>query len=107
MGEDSWVLRYKVREEYRLGNQKKANQYLQKMLKLASHERKNISSDIASAYAVMGEKDPAFIWLNKAYSEHDGGLILLDAIDDWDRIRADTRFAQLRSKVGLPASPHQ
>jgi TolB-like protein/DNA-binding winged helix-turn-helix (wHTH) protein/Tfp pilus assembly protein PilF len=107
MGDNSWVLRYAVREEFHLGNRTIANRYLEKLVRLATRDGKAISGEVASAYAIMGNKDAAFMWLEKAYGQRDGSLILLDASPDWDNIRADARFAQLRNKVGLPDLQHQ
>ena len=58
--------------------------------------------DIAAMYAELGEKDPAFQWLNTALQEHDGDLVRLKTDPAFDAIRSDPRFAELVRKVGLP-----
>jgi tetratricopeptide (TPR) repeat protein len=54
---------------------------------------------IASIYGHMGDKDKAFIWLEKAYDARDG----VDSLRDprWDPLRSDPRFTDLMHRVGL------
>ena len=55
---------------------------------------------IASIYSFMGNKDKAFIWLEKSYQFRDG----VDTLNDpmWDPLRSDPRFTELTHRVGLP-----
>ena len=55
-------------------------------------------------YALLGEKDQAFEWLNRAYDERSGWLLELKFDPVWDNLRADPRFADLTGRVGLPPS---
>jgi TolB-like protein/DNA-binding winged helix-turn-helix (wHTH) protein len=55
---------------------------------------------IASIYGYMGDKDEAFIWLEKAYDTRDGVEGLRDP--KYDPLRNDPRFADLLRRVGLP-----
>ncbi len=58
--------------------------------------------DIAAIYAALGEKDQAFGWMEKAYTEHDYNLRSLK-VDPWlDPLRSDPRFADLLRHLGLP-----
>jgi DNA-binding winged helix-turn-helix (wHTH) protein/TolB-like protein/Flp pilus assembly protein TadD len=59
------------------------------------------SSDIAIVYASLGEKDQAFAWLEKAYEDRSGSLILLKVWPLMDPLRSDPRFADLVRRVGL------
>jgi TolB-like protein/Tfp pilus assembly protein PilF len=59
-------------------------------------------SFFASRYALLGEKDKAFEYLEKAYQAHDRGLLHLKVNPDWDDLRDDPRFADLLRRVGLP-----
>jgi hypothetical protein len=56
----------------------------------------------AQSYAHLGQKDRAFFWLEKAYSEHDHELLTLKLDPELDGLRADPRFEQLVRRVGLP-----
>ncbi len=58
--------------------------------------------EIADIYAELGKKDDAFRWLNIAYQERDGGLLMLKTDFTLDSLRSDPRFAELVRKVGLP-----
>ena len=57
---------------------------------------------LATNYAVLGEKDKAFEWLEKAYEEHAPGLLDLDLDPDYDNLRADSRFQNLVRRIKLP-----
>jgi hypothetical protein len=56
---------------------------------------------VAELYADLGDKDRAFLWLGKAYDEHQG-LVFVKAIRDFDNLRSDPRYADLLRKMGLP-----
>jgi tetratricopeptide (TPR) repeat protein len=56
---------------------------------------------IASLYAALGEKDQAFVWLDKAYEAHDFILVLLKVEPMFDNLRSDPRFTVLLKRVGL------
>jgi adenylate cyclase len=58
---------------------------------------------VASVYAALGDKDQAFVWLNKAYETHSGGGLVSGMLNfpDFDPIRADPRFATLVKKIGI------
>ncbi|HEX5422706.1 MAG TPA: protein kinase [Candidatus Acidoferrales bacterium] len=55
----------------------------------------------AVIYAALGERDAAFSWLEKAYSERDGYLIWIKVDSEVDPLRADPRFQKLLQKMNL------
>ncbi len=57
---------------------------------------------IAKIYAQLGEKDRAFEWLEKAYTERDSDLTELRAEPGYNPLRSDPRFQDLLRRVGLP-----
>jgi len=57
---------------------------------------------IASIYGFLGDKDQAFVWLEKTYESRDGIDTLADPM--WDPLRSDPRFTDLVRRVGLPSS---
>ncbi|MFI5057799.1 MAG: protein kinase [Candidatus Acidiferrales bacterium] len=59
------------------------------------------SYDIAQIYARMGEKEKTLIWLEKAYEEHDSGLVSLGVDPLFNRVRSDARFHALLKRLGL------
>jgi TolB-like protein len=62
------------------------------------------SENVAECYALLGDKDQAFAWLDKAY-EARIGLLYLKVFPPWDSIRSDPRFEDLLRRMRLPRSP--
>ena len=61
------------------------------------------ATGVASAYALVGDKDNAFKWLDKAYAERDGAdIMLLKCVPPFKSLRGDPRFADLLRRLGLP-----
>jgi hypothetical protein len=58
--------------------------------------------ELAQTYSVMAEKTEAFEFLEAAYQERVGVLIILGAWRTLDNIRSDPRFADLLRRMGLP-----
>jgi serine/threonine protein kinase/tetratricopeptide (TPR) repeat protein len=56
---------------------------------------------IAQAYMRMGEKEKTFSWLEKAYEEHDSGLVSLAVEPMFGPIRSDPRFKDLLQRMKL------
>lgn len=55
----------------------------------------------AQSYILLGDKDRAITWLNRAYDAR--SQILFVGVDPlWDTIRSDPRFADLLRRMGLP-----
>jgi TolB-like protein/Tfp pilus assembly protein PilF len=57
---------------------------------------------IAQVYAWEGDKDRAFAWLDKAYTQHDGGLTLVKVDPLLRGLRSDPRYKALLRKMKLP-----
>lgn len=83
----------------------------QKTLQLTL-ERQNRPKDefvpagaMATVYALAGDKDRAFEWLDKAYSERDGAdITLLKCDPSFKNLRGDPRFVALLRRLGLPVA---
>jgi len=60
--------------------------------------------EIALIYAGLQENDKAFEWLESAYQVRDKGLTYLKVDPCLDPLRADSRFASLMQRVGIPTS---
>lgn len=60
--------------------------------------------NIASIYAVLGDKDSAFAWLDKALQHHEGQLAVIKVEPVFDNLRDDPRFANLLQRMKLPAN---
>ncbi|MFO7446039.1 MAG: tetratricopeptide repeat protein, partial [Ignavibacteriaceae bacterium] len=61
----------------------------------------SLSLDFAVLYSALGETDKVFFYLNKAYDERLGGIIMLRHRTGWKEVRNDPRFNLLMEKVGL------
>ena len=56
----------------------------------------------AAVYTGLGDKNQAFLWLNKAYQERTDYLIYLNVEPMADPLRSDARFQDLVRRIGLP-----
>ena len=69
---------------------------------LIAKGRDNLAYQIAEVYAVRGEKDKAFEWLQISFDNHDTGTLTL-LVDPLLRgLRDDPRYKTLLAKLGLP-----
>ena len=57
---------------------------------------------LALVYAGLGENGRALEWLERAGEERSPRLVFLSVEPAFDGLRGDTRFAALRTKLGLP-----
>src|SRR5262249_28540017 len=57
---------------------------------------------IAGLHAYRGEADRAFEWLERAYAQHDAGLIWVKVDASLKNLRGDPRFAAFLRKMRLP-----
>ena len=61
------------------------------------------ASMIAAAYAMSGDKDNAFEWLNRAYEQREGQNITLLKFDPYFKnLHGDPRFTALLQRMGIP-----
>jgi hypothetical protein len=60
------------------------------------------SYNIAEAYMRMAEKEKALEWLQKAYEEHDSGLVSVAVEPMFEGVRSDSRFQDMTRRMRLP-----
>jgi hypothetical protein len=60
-----------------------------------------VSCHAAEIYAVIGEKDLAIEWLNKAYQERNPLLAYVKVMPSYEFLRSDPRFSALLARLGL------
>jgi TolB-like protein/DNA-binding winged helix-turn-helix (wHTH) protein/Flp pilus assembly protein TadD len=84
----------------RTGRQAQARLALAKLEELNRHQPVDAELFV-DAYIGMGNKDEAFVWLEKAYVQHSNGLIALKVNPIYDPLRSDPRFQELLRRVGL------
>jgi eukaryotic-like serine/threonine-protein kinase len=78
---------------------------LERLATLQEEQAKRIYVDpawIAGTFALLGEKDHAFSWLEKAYREKSGFLPFIKSGRYFDSLRSDPRYADLLKRMGLP-----
>ena len=62
----------------------------------------NSAGEIAHYYTIAGDKDSAFVWLNKSVEQKEyGGLKYLAISPEWDPLRNDPRFALILQNSGI------
>jgi hypothetical protein len=57
---------------------------------------------VATVYAFRNQRDEAFAWLDRAYAQHDGGLIATKVEPLLKNLHGDPRYAALLKKLNLP-----
>jgi hypothetical protein len=73
---------------------------LQKLVQEARQEY-GLDFVVASMYAALGDADEMVPWLENAFSERSGALLLLRVHPQFDPVRGDPRFQAFVSRVGL------
>jgi tetratricopeptide (TPR) repeat protein len=61
----------------------------------------SVAYTLASTYAGLGEKTPAFEWLNKACDDCSAEMTWLKWDPQLDSLRSDVRFQKLLQRIGL------
>jgi eukaryotic-like serine/threonine-protein kinase len=84
----------------RSGNRDRAGALLQELTALA--EQRYVSAVfIALVHLGLSDFDRVFAWLDRAFEERDGSLILITAAMEFDPVREDPRFTSLLGRMGL------
>ena len=69
---------------------------------LIANAREGFAYQIAEVYALRGEKDEAFKWLQIAFDDRDAGMLGLLVDPLLRSLRDDARYKNLLAKLGLP-----
>lgn len=93
-----------LRQAFRKGGEKAAWQKdLELILATPTRPKDKSAGLVAGLYALIGDKDHAFEWLDKAYDDRDGITIALVKVDPaFKNLRNDPRFGNLLRRMGLP-----
>jgi len=89
---------------YAVAGQRREAQRALAELSEASKQRYVSPLLIALIHAGLGDRDQAFVWLEKAYEDHSFLLIFLKVEPRFDTLRSDPRFTELERRVGLTPS---
>ena len=87
----------------RLGRVREARSALRELIAKRSRGYVDVVT-IAGAYALLGERDRAFAWLDTAYTDRSAYLLALPYFPAFDPIRGDLRYRTLVKQIGLPDS---
>src|SRR5262245_33903910 len=69
---------------------------------LIAKAREGFAYQIAQVYAVRGEKEKAFEWLQISFDDRDAGMLSLSVDPLLRGLRDDPRYKNLLAKLGLP-----
>jgi hypothetical protein len=83
-----------------LGRRDQATKVLADMTEVAK-QRYVPAYCFAQVYAGLGDKDPAFQWLEKSYQDRSYDITYLKVDPAMDSLRSDPRFHDLLKRVGL------
>jgi eukaryotic-like serine/threonine-protein kinase len=74
--------------------------WLEGLTEISKHDYVS-SFSIAEAYIRMGEKRKAFDWLEKAYEQHDSGLVSIAVEPVFDSARSDSQYRDIVRRMRL------
>ncbi len=84
----------------RSGNRARAEEHLQELITRATQTYVS-AMWIAMIHLGLGDLDNLFRWLDRAFADRDGSLILITAAVEFDPVRNDPRFKSLLGRMGL------
>jgi serine/threonine protein kinase/tetratricopeptide (TPR) repeat protein len=84
----------------RSGNVHRAKEHLQELTARAARDYVS-AMWIALVHLGLGDLESLFRWLERAFEERDGSLILITAAVEFDPVREDPRFKSLLRRMGL------
>jgi TolB-like protein/Tfp pilus assembly protein PilF len=95
---DARTLYSRALVQHSLGNRQEADRALDEFI---ARYAAGWAYQIGVVYAWRGEKDKAFEWLERAWLQHDGGLLRIDTEPMLAPLWKDPRYPALRKKVGF------
>ncbi|HYL97005.1 MAG TPA: tetratricopeptide repeat protein, partial [Terriglobales bacterium] len=69
--------------------------------RLEGSKKEGDEFNIAALYSLLGERDQAMLWLDKAYRQRSPMMEFLKEDSEFDNLRSDPRFRKLLRQVGL------
>jgi TolB-like protein/DNA-binding winged helix-turn-helix (wHTH) protein/Tfp pilus assembly protein PilF len=82
------------------GRREDARRILNELTEL-SRQRYVSPKSIADVYEGLGDRDKTFEWFERCFQEHANAMVWLDVASEYDELRSDARFQDLRRRVGL------
>jgi eukaryotic-like serine/threonine-protein kinase len=84
----------------RSGNRDRASELLQELMARATQSYVS-AMWIALVHLGLSDLESLFRWLDRAFEERDGSLVLITAAVEFDQVRDDPRFRSLLGRMGL------
>jgi TolB-like protein/DNA-binding winged helix-turn-helix (wHTH) protein/Flp pilus assembly protein TadD len=101
-GSESSLSKAGLGHVYGLSGKKNEARTLLDELKQISAQEFLPATSVALIYAGLGEKDQAFVWLDKGYEQRAFQLQWIKLDPRWDSLRSDPRFQDLTRRMGFP-----
>ncbi len=102
LGDNATIYLTRLGEAYAYAGRKAEARQVLVQLNEQAKKRYVPPCGIAMMYTVLGNKDEAFVWLEKAYDERSAYVVILSVDPTFDPLRSDPRFVTLLNRVGLP-----
>src|SRR5262249_2974687 len=99
-GEEAWWQAMAAAGEATFGHRQAAEAILTE-LKKKDKRGQQVAHSIAAVEAALGDRDQAFLWLDKAYQQRIGSMVLLQADPQFDPLRQDPRFDELLRRMKM------
>ncbi|HEV8368064.1 MAG TPA: hypothetical protein VGQ39_08940, partial [Pyrinomonadaceae bacterium] len=84
------------------GQRDEANKILNQLQERAKGGEYVLPLGIAWIYIALGDKDQAFLWLDKSFAERSDGMRVIKTNPIYDPLRSDARFTELLKRMHLP-----
>jgi hypothetical protein len=94
-----WRLQGQAVASYALGRKKESDTALNELI--AKYQSQNAFL-IAEVYSFRKEPDQAFMWLDRAYVQHDSGVQEAKSSNLLENLHGDPRYAGFLKKIHLP-----
>jgi serine/threonine-protein kinase len=88
--------------QYALAGQSEKAVAVRKEVIALRRQGKILASDMALNSYFLGEIEEAIDWFERAYEEHDAGLLDIKAYLCYEKLKENARFRDLIEKIGLP-----
>ena len=83
------------------GRKHEAEELIDELKETARHQYVS-GSFFAEVYVGLGQKDQAITWLERAYEDHDQGMVFVAAYPGFDALRSEPRFRDLVRRMNFP-----
>jgi TolB-like protein/DNA-binding winged helix-turn-helix (wHTH) protein/Tfp pilus assembly protein PilF len=83
------------------GRKNEAEKLIDELREIARHQYVS-GACFAEAYVGLGQKDQAVTWLERAYEDHDQGMVFIAAYPGFDRLHSEPRFQALLRRMNFP-----